>query len=581
MTSLERLALALASGLLWCLVLLAVGARARRLARLPARPGERQATDFVLGGWVVGATMLLCGLLGAFRPAVLLLAAGGLAACGRWKAPVRWRDLAPPGAACVVLLPLALAPPFFFYDALVYHLALPWQALQDGRIAPHPEDLFAAFPPLAQLVAAAPLAAGLDRVPALLHLASFVLAGGALAALARRVGAPSWMAALAGAALPLLPALALVPGLPAAEGWLLAALLAALSIALDPRERPGRAALAGFLLGCGSAARLQGIAWTLIGIGVLAASSRRPLRRAAAAAAGAIAGSAPWWLKNLLLLGSPFAPVGWRREGIETLWRDAGSLMYAAPGAGGLARALVAALAPHLSYLLPLSLAALLALVSGRARPCLLLGAAALAGLLAWGATGTLPRFLAPTLAALLALTAAAGRTPAGRWAGGLVLASVTALGMLFTLREVKRLGIVPAGLEGQQAAAEAMLSNDPLPVFEAAGLLPADSRALFVGEPRGFPFPRRFVCPSQHDVSPLRGPLERLPSAEAVRDWLLQQGYTHLLINRGELARLAGRYPVLPWASEAGRLRFQELLDLLAPSVARAGEAGLFALGP
>ena len=57
--------------------------------------------------------------------------------------------------------------------------------------------------------------------------------------------------------------------------------------------------------------------------------------------------------------------------------------------------------------------------------------------------------------------------------------------------------------------------------------------------------------------------------------------GYTHLLINRGELARLAGRYPVLPWASEEGRLRFQELLDLLAPPVARAGEAGLFALGP
>ncbi|HEU4403650.1 MAG TPA: hypothetical protein VFT43_16265, partial [Candidatus Polarisedimenticolia bacterium] len=368
----------LAAGVLWALTLAAVGSRARAASRLPLPPGLRLPIDFLLGAWIAGAAMLACGLAGAFRPAVLILVVAALAAAGRWsRQGWRWRSLLPGIVPACLLLPVALAPPFF-YDALVYHLALPWQALREGRIAPHPEDLFAAFPPLAQLINAAPLATGLDRVPALLHLASFVAAAAALVCVARRLGAPAVLAALAGATLLLLPALALVPGLPASEGWAIAPVIAAIAIVLDRRQSIGRAVLAGFLLGAASAARLQGIAWSVIVIALLAGRSiqsrRGPAWAAVARRCGAFVaawaiGSAPWWLKNLILLRDPLAPLGWRREGIDTLWLDAGATLHLAGGhLGAWPRALIDGLGPHLAYLLPLALAAALALVSARER---------------------------------------------------------------------------------------------------------------------------------------------------------------------------------------------------------------------
>ncbi len=87
-------------------------------------------------------------------------------------------------------------------------------------------------------------------------------------------------------------------------------------------------------------------------------------------------------------------------------------------------------------------------------------------------------------------------------------------------------------------------------------------------------------MTPSPYDASPLRGPLEDLASAAAVRDWLVRHGYTHLLVNRREMARMASDYPVVPWKSPGGRRRFQELLNLTAPPVVLVGEVGIFALG-
>ena len=44
-------------------------------------------------------------------------------------------------------------------------------------------------------------------------------------------------------------------------------------------------------------------------------------------------GALPWWGKNLVLLGAPLAPLGWQREGVETLWRDGGVLLLSHHGA--------------------------------------------------------------------------------------------------------------------------------------------------------------------------------------------------------------------------------------------------------
>jgi hypothetical protein len=568
------LAFVLASVL--AVALAATGARLRGLLRLPVWPGLRLSVDLLLGTWALAVVILVLGIAHLWYPASLVGVTVLMAALGRWrKTGWGWEVIVLPALGAVAALPVAVSAPFF-YDALVYHLGLPWQGLLERGVQAHPEDLFAAFPPLVQLISAVPLALGLERVPAVLHWWSFVAAGAAAGALARRLGAPRWAAGLVALCLPLLPAQALVAGLPAAEGWAIAGVLSALNVAMAPRMPKGGALLAGALVGVATAARLQGIPWTAMVLAMVLVRERR-VRAFLLGGAGWLAGSAPWWLKNLVLLGDPTAPVFWRREGVATLWRDAGTLSL---GTGPIAslRSLVENLAPHVAYLAPLVLAALLALLSRRRGRLWLAAAVAAGGVLAWSVTGSLPRFLGPTLGVVMALAAAAAHTRPGRWASALALASAGAVGAVFSVVQLGRWGGLDLVRTPGASVRAATVVNDPFPAF-AASRLPLDTRTLFVGEPRGFGFPRRFIAPSQHDVSPLRAILEAERGPGEAVAALRGQGFTHLLVNQGELSRLAGSYPVAPWRDTAGWRRWNALLAALGPPEVDIGGVQLFAL--
>jgi hypothetical protein len=570
-----QIALALALGTAFSAVLAAAGARVRGLLRAPVGPALRLPVDLLLGSWALAVVVMLLGLARVWYPAVLVGAVAAVAAAGRWRgAGWRWAGLALPVLGALVALPVALAEPFF-YDALVYHLGLPWQALLDHALRPHPEDLFAAFPPLAQLLSAVPLALGLVRVPAVVHWWSFVAAGAAAGGLARALGAPRWAAGVAALCLPLLPSQALVPGLPAAEGWAIVGVLAALAVVVAPRVPPGGALLAGGLAGIAAASRLQGVPWSVMVLAVVLVRERRG-RTLRDGATGWLVGSAPWWLKNLVLLGDPAAPILWRREGVETLWRDGGSVPLAGPVPFIVSLGNI--LAPHAAYLVPLVLAAFLALLSRREQRLWIVGAVAAGGALAWGVTGSLPRFLGTTLAVVLALAAAAARTPVGRWASGLVLGVTAATGLVFNLSELRRVGGISV-LSRPAAADRVWIPDNPLPAFAAARTLPGDARVLFVGEPRGLGFPRRFVAPSQHDVSPLRPILEVARGPGEAAAALRGQGFTHLLVNQGELSRLAVSYPVAPWRDAAGWRRWNAFVASLGSPEVQVGGVQIFAL--
>ncbi|MFI5165825.1 MAG: hypothetical protein ACHQQS_04320 [Thermoanaerobaculales bacterium] len=574
-----RLLLELLGAGAMAIVLLASGARVRRLLSLPLPPSLRLPVDFFMGSWLLGVCALMIGLAHLWTGAVLGGLVATLATVGRYRGVGwRWQSALAAGIAGLVVLPVALAPPFF-YDALVYHLGLPWQALQEGGLFRHPEDLFAAFPPLAQLNYAPFLAIGLEKAPALLHWTGFVVAGAALWALGRTLGAPRWAASLGAGCLPLLPADVLVPALPAAESWGVGCIVAALAVIVRPRMTSHAAALAGFLAGVAASARLQGLAWSAIVVLCLIVRGVSP-RGLIAAVAGWLAGCAPWWMKNLVLLGDPTAPLGWNREGVQTLWRDAGSVMHMAADAGSILRTTVIALAPHVSYLGLVLLASVFATVVRAQRRDRIVALAALAGLGAWALTGNLPRFLTCAVAVLLAMTAAAaGRSPAGRWVAILALAPTAALGLVDSAVQVQRLGGI--GLIGESAASlRGRLSvNDPRPAFIAARTLAQRSRVLFVGEPRGFGFPRDFLAPSQHDVSPLRALLEDNPSPADAAKRLMDRGYTHLLINWGELGRLVRGYPVAPWRDTVGLARWRAFLHQLGPPVIASGAVEVFSL--
>jgi hypothetical protein len=293
--------------------------------------------------------------------------------------------------------------------------------------------------------------------------------------------------------------------------------------------------------------------------------------------AGWVAGSAPWWVKNLLLLGDPAAPVFWRREGMATLWRDANSLL---PGTSvvGFGRGVIGGLAPHAAYLVPLALAAALAVWSRGGGRRWLAGAVVLGGTVAWAATGSLPRFLAPTLGVVLALAAAAARAPLGQWAAALALGTAVVTGLVFNVRELLRVG-GPAVITQTVSTNRTWVANNPLAAFSAARVLPANARVLFVGEPRGFGFPRRFVAPSQHDVSPLRAILESAGGPGEAAALLRQRGFTHLLVNFGELARLTPAYPVAPWRDRGGWRRWNAFVSWLGSPVVHAGPVEIFVL--
>lgn len=554
----------LAALLLW-LVLLASGARLRHLFRIAVGPTLRWSVDLALGAWVAATALLALGLIGSISRGGLAAVLLVLAVTGRWRH--NHRPIAPLAAGLVggvPWLPIALAPPFF-YDALVYHLGLPWQALLEHGWRDHAENLFSTFPPLAQQLALPPLGFGLSRAPALLHWLAWVTAATAVYGLARRFGARRTAARIATFGCLVLPIAPLVPGFPAAEAWLLVALVPAIALATGPC-RAGSTPAAGLLAGVATAARLQGVPWTALLVIVVVFRCRGRIGRTVAAAGCWLVGSLPWWLKNLLLLGDPLAPLLWRREGIDTLWRDSLSQLNRGVPLPKCLASLPQLLAPELVWLLPLALVALLAVI-GRRRTGVL-AVLAVCGCAVWSITGALPRFLVPTGCILLALSATAGRDRLVRFASTCALLWCCVVGVLRGWTLLEQIDPISVFRLDIQATAARLSPNDPMAAFTESSRLPADARVLFVSEPRGFTFPRPFTAPSQHDPSPLRELTETEPTANRILDRLRASGHTHLLVNWQEMQRLGGSYPVLPWRTPDGRRRWQELVRSLGPPV-------------
>ncbi len=543
-------------------VLTASGARSRRWLCFPVHPLSKWAVDLSLGTTVMGFWVLGIGLAGLLSTPWLVAGLVIQAAVGRWK-----RLRRPPSYLLIAALAglpnlgVAGGPPHF-YDAMVYHLGLPWQALMEGAWLPHPENLFASFPPLNQLVATPSLTFGALRTPALLHWWAWVVAATAAAGLARSLGAGRIHSHLVAAACMLLPATPLVPGFPAAEGWLLAALIPAVSNAVRPvlraRQMPGMM----LLLGIACAFRVQGLAWFVIagGLSLLRTRQAVDLLRAAP---WAVLGSAPWWIKNAVLLGKPIAPIGDRREGVETLWRDGGSTMLAGASPIEAFFGLVHALSSMSASLAPVFLTASAALLfNRRTRP---LGAAVGAGVVAWAATGVLPRFFAPMSILLLVVASALSARRTVRWLAAAAVVWHLAFGVgaqLRYLQMIRPLALLPLSYV---EAANHVSPNPPFRLYSEFGdLLEERSRVLVVGEVRPFGLPAPMTIGSQHDVPTIRTLLEAQAEPPEIINKLRATGMTHLIVNFGELERFAHHYPVIPWRTQRGEARWWRFVAAL-----------------
>lgn len=334
----------LGGALLLLLVQVAVGATVRAWlgARGAASPSPRAPmpaawrwpVDATLGTGVLALVLLAAGTVGALQR-VSVLAITVVLALVSWRA---LRDAARelgtrlfPSAneagtgleartglvlrallAILVLLLVAgaLGPPTE-WDSLMYHLRIPLGLLEQGRLAT-PEDSFhVALVGTSHFATLPLLAAGLRSGPAVMQVIALVLTVPATVQLAERAGVSRPGGWLAAAMVLGSPAFMLVAITARVDVTLVLALVAAhlalLTASEDADDRlvPVAALLVAVAMGIKPQAGAYALA--LVPLGWLAARGARPAVVAAAVAAVA---SAPWYLKNQLLVGAPLYPKG-------------------------------------------------------------------------------------------------------------------------------------------------------------------------------------------------------------------------------------------------------------------------------
>jgi hypothetical protein len=304
------------------------------------RPGFQDPIDVLVfaissGGAVVGVGNLAIGALGGFHPIILwlVLVVTALATrrhlaeipallrrvtdtIGRARKESHLVDLGlvVSGVAAAFMLVNALTPPVD-WDSLMYHLQVPAQFLETGRVHLPVDNLHVALVGLPHMLYAPLIGVHSVAGPALASAAFAILLG--LATF--RVAARFFGAAAAGASLALLwgsSTILLVGITPRVDVTLaLYTFLAhyALLIAVEDRHRASYY-LAAALLGCAFGVKYHAGLY-LIGLAPLIVGCARPFTKKRAALLHLVAfglvfviTAGPWILKNVALLGAPFYP---------------------------------------------------------------------------------------------------------------------------------------------------------------------------------------------------------------------------------------------------------------------------------
>jgi hypothetical protein len=548
-----------------------------------AEIGRRLGGDGLAASWVRGWTglwwLMAIGsqLLGPAIAAVVgsLLVLGAFAAWG-YRERTRARPWVVGGAAVIAGAPLILCPPVF-YDALVYHLGLPWTWLINDSFDPIRHHVFSHFPIAAQAVFLLPVGWGLPEAAAGLHWMCLAVSAAVGFRLAQRLGAGRWA--------PLAPLLLLgcwhivwIAGQPAVDLLVAVAVLAAVeALTAEPEPRWLDVGLA-----CGLAAATKYPAAIPVAAVLAAAVAFFPSRWRqvgfAAMVAAATASFVP--IRNLLFTGNPVYPLLWPVLGgagwtLRDNERWEALVHEGVGGPGSLASGLVRLVRPPDGLGWWLLLAVLLAVTGvlagagpSRRRRLIVLTTAAFA-VAGWLVTSQTARYAFPA-AVLLAVVAAAG---AGRLPRSAAVAAAAAavIAISFGVADLGKFALgrlqvhrMWTGEASRDEWRHQVTVNDPLPAFRAAELgLHPSARLLVIGEGRSFGCRVPHHVSSPYDLQLIQDWVEGSPSSEAVARTAATEGWSHLLINWGELGRLGGPdFQVLRWRTAAESERWQHFLD-------------------
>lgn len=286
-----------------------------------------------VGIWVLATTLLLLGLAGLFRPwaiGVVLVAAAvasrealaGLPAALRrvWEGiraelgPAHYLAGATLAVFAAFLLLHASMPPLA-WDDLMYHLEVPDEFLEHGRLLVPADNLHVAFTGTLHMLYAVGLAFGAPTVPALVSaLAALLLAAGVYA-FVRRLDGP-FAAACTSAAIWGFPAVFFVAKTARLDTTLaLLVFLGHYALYLSHRERRTDCFyLAAALLGVAVSVKYHGGAYLLalspfvLWVGLRRLDTDARMRVLTGFGAATLVVVLPWLVKNWVLLGSPVYP---------------------------------------------------------------------------------------------------------------------------------------------------------------------------------------------------------------------------------------------------------------------------------
>jgi len=578
------------------LSLLGVGRLLLRASRFVAHnPWEEAALSFGLGYGFVGTLLFLLGLCGfwsgRFLTALLVALAvvsvtglrelfmsvrGAFAQTGT-KSPGPDALNSCAGALVVLVwlytLRYALIPETF-YDALVYHLALPAQYLLHGGIYSTPANSYSGVPALPQMLSGLTLAIEPWGIAAsILHCSLLLWCCVALIGLSRRLGRSKAgvLAAMIFAATPVVmgETFRVSTGLE----WTLMELCCLTGLLASAEEQSGTSMPAVVLAGCflGFAMATKYPAWLLtVAVIPLLAAGRLPTEEerksfmARLLVCGAVAAAliAPWVLKNVFFYGNPlypffqehFAAAGtsvpdWRQisaagTDFHRLLTPAGFLDYLKHPWNFLSPAeeIAQSTGPIYLALLP---GLLLFPFERRGKLVALFAAAAWIPL---SVLSPLTRFFIPHLAVTALLVAylieglESRKVAMSFRAGALGLAALSALGWAIMDSNRPKLPTYLGAKDFNDYLAHTVISY-PAPPYAGYQFLneqtPANAKVLIYSESRGFYLKREAILSSPDQRTALESWADQSADAAVLARKIRQEGVSFILVNGAEMTRL------------------------------------------
>lgn len=472
------------------------------------------------------------------------------------------------------------------YDILEYHLQVPREYWEAGRITYLPHNIYASFPSLVEMlyllafmVKGDPVAAG--------TLCNFIhLWLGVLAALAGAVFALRWGKTAALTALLLLIAngwFVYFAGLAYVEnGVILFAILALGHIIahFDNSESPGQAdapfarskppLMAGVFAGFACACKYTGVAMVLTPPAMCLAFGRHPGNRGrsflsgrihpmAFYALGSALAFAPWLIKNAATTGNPIFPlangifqafpVGWSPASQEK-WNRGHA---AAANEAGVVERLSAFWSriladPDQRFGPALLLLGFLGLAMRRLRPadvvlCVMLAVQVAVWLTMTHLYARFATVMLEPLALLGARSFAADVETSRPGKGRGLTSSILFVGLVVSALSTGILLQSETGFTQARVTPQAVVDAFYAPAKAVNEIYRMRMRVLLIGEARGYYFERPIDYATVFNEQPFLLFLKGDPSLNDIRAWLIREKISHVLIHWGEIRRLARSY--------------------------------------